>query len=661
MNLTYKAKNTLKITLSLIIVWISAHQIHAKESNEDKSGMNISKCSFEPDAPAVVIFDKGETRFVRTDNGFIIKHTRHKRVKIFDKSAFDQGEVVIPLYIGSDERENVRDIKGVTFYSEGGTIKQTHLDKKQIFEEPINKYWYQKKFALPQLKEGCVIEYSYSIESPFFFQLPDWDFQSTIPTIYSEYKVCMIPFYSYKYKAQGFSKFDVFNSSESRGLGRNFMGMEFNDMEYTFGLKNIPSFNDEVYISSKEDYIKKIDFQLAEINYPSGYTKKIMETWPKLAKDFLDYNEFGKYIKKTEKIGQKEFSHLINKTEKERVDAVLDYMKSNYKFNGYNSKYASKSLKEFKTEKTGNSANINLMAIGILKSLNIEAEPVLISTRSHGKVNESFPFADLFNYVIIHAKIDGKSKVLDATDAYCPNNMIPAKCSNGKGFIVVEGGEFWINIRNNAISYHSTTINYSLNDAENTITGNGHIKSTGNLSVRERKKFGDDISKISKELESKGLNLSDDVKIITDDKDDKNFNYTFSFEQSIEKIDDQIIFSPFFTLPEQENRFKQEKRELPIDIIYPQAESFQAIIEIPDGYKIEELPLPINRTTDKTSFTYKASVNDNKISITANYILKSATYPAKDYGKLKTLFNKVIQTMNQKILLTKEEEVVMNN
>lgn len=653
-----KMNRTKKCIAIVMLAIISVYTVKSQNKSEDDSGLNISKCSFEPDAPAVVIFDKGNTHFIRKDNGFVIQYKRHKRVKIFDKSAFNQGEVSIELYIGDNDREKVYDIKGVTYNLEGNSLIQANLEKDQIFEEPINKYWYKKKFAMPQIKEGCIIEYTYTMESPFFFQLPDWEFQSNIPTIYSEYKMAMIPFYTYKYIAQGFNEFDIFNKSENGSFERNFMGIKFQDLIYTFGLKNVPSFKDETYISSREDYIRKIDFQLAEINYPQGYSKKYMETWPKLANDYLRNPEFGKYINKTEKIGAKEFSHLTSLTEKERVDAILNYMKENYKFNGYNNKIVSKSFKEFTTEKTGNSANINLMALGFLRSVHIEAEPVLISTRNHGKVHESFPFAGLFNYVIIYAKVNGKIMVLDATDPYCPNNMIPAKCSNGKGFIVKEDSVLWVHIGNDAISYHSTTIEYTLNPDGNNFEGSGLVKSKGHLSVEDRAKYSNDVKKISKELESKGINTRDSIEIIEQKKDSKNFEYRFSFKQNIEKVDDQIVFSPFFNLPQQENPFTQEKRELPIDIVYPRAESFYAIIVIPEGYRVEELPLPVNTKSENTAFSYQAMINNkNKILITSNYVLKSATYPASDYDKLKILFNQVIQKMNQKILLVQENEV----
>ncbi|WP_066628283.1 DUF3857 domain-containing protein [Labilibacter marinus] len=628
--------------------------------NED-SGINLSKCDFESDAPAVIIFDKGQTDFYQDQDGFYINFQRTKRVKIFKESAFDQAEVSIDLYIGETDMEKVYDIKAVTYNLNGNKIETTHLDSRQIFKEPVNDYWYRKKFALPNIKEGCVIEYSYTIKTPFFMHLPDWEFQSDIPTMYSEYTVSMTPFYSYMYRAQGFSKFDVYENKK-KGSDRSFIGMNFRDMMYKFGMKNISSFKDESYISSREDYIKKIDFQLSEINYPSGYSKKYMTTWPELSKNLLESTNFGRYIDKSEKIGNKQFEHLLTKSDQEKIDAVLDYMKSNYKPNGYTNKWASKSIKEFNKEKTGNTANINLMALGILRGIGIEAEPIIISTRNHGKVSDRFPFSDLFNNVIIMATVDGKKKLFDATDGYCPNNMLPAMCYNGKGYLVKKDSETWIQIKNHNLSTISTTIKYSLDPENNTLSGFGVVRNSGHKSIHERKKYNKDPEKFKQSVLDKGLALKNDLSVKDANNESKVFQYKFDFESKVDNIDGQIIFSPFFKFPDQTNPFKQEKRELAIDLIYPTAEKYTAEIEIPEGYKIEHLPEPYAKNSENTQMAFKAhKTTGNKILITATISLKKPVYSASVYPELKRLFNNAIEKLNQKIVIVKEDVVAMQS
>jgi len=625
------------------------------QSSTDESGSetDIDKCDFEPDAPAVVLFDKGEVLFVRNEGGFDIKYTRHKRVKIFKEAAFDQGEIKIPLYIGENSLEVVEEISATTYFYDGKTFEKTELKPDQVYKEPINKYWYQKKFAMPNLKEGCIIDYTYTVISPFIFNLPDWDFQTNIPTIYSEYQTNMIPFYTYTYRAQGFNSFYVFENKERKELERQFMNITFSDMNYTFGMKNVPSFNDESFISSREDYIKKIDFQLSEINYPSGYSKKVLTTWPALAKDLMDHEDFGKYIKKSEKIGSKEFIHIQDKSEMDKIEYVLNYMKSNYKFNGTNNIWASKSIKEFTTQKTGNSANINLMALGILQSLGVNCKPVIISTRNHGKVYDNFPFTDSFNDVLILATNGEKTLILDATDPYCPTNIIPSYCCNGKGFIVDETDEQWANIYNSTPSRDFITMEYNFNPETGLLEGNAKVVSTGHIAISERKRYESKEEKFIDQYKSEGLSIKDKINITTEDNNSK-FEYNFDFTSNVDQIEDQIIISPLMKLPIQENPFKQKERDYSIDFIYPYIKGYQATIKLPEGYKVESLPLEFTRDNKNIAFSYRImKQDDNTLIISSNYQIKKPIYPASTYNELKLFYKTITETINQSIVISK--------
>jgi len=51
----------------------------------------------------------------------------------------------------------------------------------------VNEAYSQKKFAFPNVREGSIIEYKYTMVSPYIFQLDDWKFQYEIPVKWSEF------------------------------------------------------------------------------------------------------------------------------------------------------------------------------------------------------------------------------------------------------------------------------------------------------------------------------------------------------------------------------------------------------------------------------------------------------------------------------------------
>lgn len=645
------------LTLLLVTTWLSG----AVWAQEIKFGslrpfdVELKECSFEKDAPAVVLFDKGNSWFVQDQGGFILRFDRHIRIKIFDEAAFGKGEFKIDLYKGGEQREQVKDIEGFTFNVEGGQLKTVRLEDENIYKEDINEYWYMKKFAMPQVKEGSIIDVKYSVYSHYFEHFRDWEFQSDIPILYSEYKVNMIPFFSYRYRLQGATRFDNFKKYEKAGLDRRFAGIPFQDMVYEFGFENVASFKDESFISSRNDYIKKIDFQLSEINHTSGYSRKYMNTWPSLAKELLDHTDFGRYLKKAEKWGSKTLAHLADKPEEERLNAVLTYMKQNYNWNHYTGKQAQYSIKEFNEKLSGNIGNINLSAIGALRAVGLTAKPVIISTRDNGKVTNSFPYSNLFNYVLILVEVDNAIRLVDATQDLCPNNLIPSNCINGQGYIVEEDSENWVTIANAATSLEEVNLALSVNVEENLIEGVCRARSTGYAAVSERSEFYASREKFEEEIAKKGLKVD---KVEAQNLSDSSlpFKYNFEFTQSIDRIDEQLIFSPFANLVEKNNPFKQEERSLPVDLVYLRGKRLITTIQIPEGYKVDELPLPKKMSTDNVSFSYIAQVNNGLVQVVACYNFKKQTYPASDYKELKRFMNTVTSTINSKIILTRMDD-----
>lgn len=110
------------------------------------------------------------------------------------------------------------DIEAYTYNYENGQLNKTKLNTSNCHNEKINEYWVVKKFAMPNVKAGSIVEYKYKINSEYKFNLKDWEFQWKIPVVYSEYQVNMIPFYEYSYLLQGANKFD----SQTTGTGSVF-------------------------------------------------------------------------------------------------------------------------------------------------------------------------------------------------------------------------------------------------------------------------------------------------------------------------------------------------------------------------------------------------------------------------------------------------------
>ena len=136
------------------------------------------KHPIEADADAAILFREESTHFeYDQDRGFYIYTEIFERVKIYNAEGYDKATKIIGVYQGSQAKEEVNGIKGVTYNLRDGKIDETKLRKDGIFEEERSKYYEVVKFTMPDIQEGCVIEYKYFLKSPFISNINEISLQ----------------------------------------------------------------------------------------------------------------------------------------------------------------------------------------------------------------------------------------------------------------------------------------------------------------------------------------------------------------------------------------------------------------------------------------------------------------------------------------------------
>ncbi len=642
--------------VSVFIVNLSAQVTSLEFGKISKEDFDYNACPQDKSAEAVVFYDLGNSYFSRADDGFDVVYERATRIKILRDGGLKWSNVEIPYYREGNIFEEVYDIKAFTYNIENGMIVKTPLDLSNCQVEKVNEYWNLKKFAMPAVKEGSVIEYQYKIRSQRIFNLRDWEFQWKIPVIYSKYNVKMIPFYQYTWILQGANKFDSHTSKVDEGIEQQFGPVKYKDMIHEFVMKNLPAFNDEEFITTKNDYIIKLEFQLSKVTQTSGFSKDIMTTWPALVKDLLDEDDFGGYISKTQKMTSKIFDlkGFTEVTDSRKLDSVVNFVKNNYRWDNIYGKFASKSPRNFINDKFGNDADLNLFAIGLLKGLGINAFPIIISTRDHGKIKTDYPFSSSFNYVLIAAEIDGKIVISDATERLITSDKIPVNCKNGIGLMVQKDKVNWVNIQ----SIHPSTISrqISIRLTDSTQIAKVEVNATDYDALDYRQEFGINIQDIKKHLLEKSYNPADSA-ISVDDNATKDKKYILHFQtvNDPEKINGKIYISPFLNEVISENPLKQQTRTYPIDLIYPVKRNYFVEIEIPKGYKVDYLPESLKINNDQFQLFYSVGTDETgKILLSFNFYFKKPVYEADQYTKIKYYFNEVVNKGSEKIVLVKE-------
>lgn len=632
--------------------------------------INLKYYPKDPLAEAVVLFDIGDSRFTDTpDYEYNIEFTRIRRVKVFTNAGVKYAEVAIPFYVDvNGKSETVKSLEAYCYNWENGQLNRYSLDPTTVFTEKVNDRWSRRKFVVPNVKPGSVIEYKYVLESPFLFNLPVWRFQDHIPTIFSKCVVRMIPFYEYTFIVQGTNRFDSqtqVRDSQQRTWGTleraNYgldvgYGLRFQDLINTYVMKDVPAFRDESYITSDEDYLIKLDFQLSKLIPPNGRNTEIISTWPKLVQDMIKEDHFGKYIKSAGKSASKILESkkdISGGSQTEKSKALINYVKTAFKYENNGSIYCSKSPREFLDQKKGNSAEINLFLVALLKEAGIDASPVILSTRDHGRLIVNYPFLHYFNHVIVQVTADGQEFLCDATDNYSGYDRIPSNCINDKGLIIQEGDVRWANLNRdyNSIDNKSVTLEIlpeSLKAALKMV-----IEAKEFDASWYRNKFSNDTSGLKEYFTKKGIETIN--KITSSNFESNDLPYTIACEgtSDIEQLNDKLIISPYLEFYSKENTLTQDTRNYPVDLTYSNTESYNCEIKIPDGYKVLTLPEGFSLDNDLVKIRTNYVVSGNKINISSEYGFKKAVYPPSDYRNIKSYFDIIAKKFNEQIVLVK--------
>lgn len=611
-------------------------------------------------AEAVFLFDIGRSYFeFDTETGNTYLHfTRRFKIKILSKAGFDWANVEIPLRKSGGKSDELQVVNALTYTMENGLVRKTRLDKRSVFKEDRNRYFTVMKFAMPDVQVGSVIEVQYSVKSPFMFFFKNWEFQKSIPVLHSEYTAAMVPFFNYSYLLQGRNKFDEQFTTQSLGE-RTIGGIKFRDLQYTFVMKNLAAFRSEPFITCPDDYVIKLNFQLCEYISPECNKTNYLTTWPKFCNNMMSEEFFGGRIKDAESKSKGLLKGVtLPDSAVARARTVYDWVVSSMHWNGDYDKYSDTKVSTLLKSRTGSTADINLLLIGMLRGAGLEAFPVMVSTRDHGKFKVDYPFDFFFNYVIAAVWADGRLHYLDATEPTIGFGNVPSRCINEKGFLIKNKKEFdWVSLNEGKVSMESYTIQLEPVPGADSTDCRVQLRANGHYAMAYRSEYQSDRNDLSKSFLGPDLSLTEPYVLTNEQKPDLPFKVEFKAKARQLGEDGVIWVKPFMGLAGMGTPFKNPTREYPIDLIYRQGKRFFVTVKIPDGYELA--PMQQLSTIDDENFrmTFEASMEGtNTLAIRASYEFKKDVYGASTYERMKNYFRQMDQVFNQSISVVRKTQ-----
>jgi hypothetical protein len=604
----------------------SAAQTKATFGKVSLAELQMKSYDRDTTAAAVILSDVGSL------NSFSFEFSRHIRVKILSKSGLDWGNWVFRTPSKSDFDVQVFNLVN------GQVVKEKVEDGSIYKEEIVDGYDVYKVFA-PHVTVGSVIDVSYKhLGIPY-----EWRFQERIPVVYSEISIPNSPYYSFSKTFYGFESIKAVSPDEWQAT-------------------NMPAFKVEPHLNHFSNYLTKFEFQLETITYRGNIVFEISTTWRKVIERLQRLPRFGETLSGAAFLNDfaKETKQK-NLTTEQKIDAAYQYIKQNIKWNGHKTIFCSSGLRnQFVNEHTGNSADINLLLVALLNRIDIEAYPVVLSTRENGLIVQHSPSINKLNYVVAFVRHGGLEVLLDAAWEEGIPGILPTFCLNGHGLLVKKDNEQWIplnkthkEIKRQYVEMDITPDKAATAKVTQEWKGYGYVNWSDSFRAHNR-----DTAIHRYDLETKNPDLDFlSYAIRKNDAGKLTSSEVIGVNCTSQVVDvgDGFILNPFILFDYTNNIFKSDSRKYPLDLQCPKEYVTTIIVKHPSGFVPRSLPesLKLSSPDGSATFTYFATAANGGLQFKAILNLNRYIYTETEYAELRQFFSEVARKVSTPVEMIK--------
>lgn len=610
---------------------------------------DLAMTSFPADtnARAVVLYDYGELSIDQHDQPVLF---RHRRIKILSENAYDRwGTVTIPYWEGGQEVSHIE--ASTTVLAPDGSESHFYLDPASIFDEKVTGKYHRKKFTLPGLTPGCVIEYRYRVTPSL---IRDWRFQCDEPTVWSEFRMERYKTLEYTMIQQAIAGFDVNETRDIPDLAQPFRSR----VAHRWALGNTPALRREPFMTTPEDYWATLRFQVTRYMDSERQMHEILGTWEKLVGDLLGSESFGAWLKPPGALSRQARDLARGVTDPAEVmRRVHACLRSAMTWTGEYSVVSGGTPEQAVKTQRGNSAAFGLLLTGMLREAGLEANPVLISTRDNGRPVDVFPLARQFNHVLAHVQVGTREYLLDATDSLRTWDLLPYEALNGSGFLVSRDDPGWVDIASPRTPADTVRVDAVL-AADGTITGRLEARERGYRALESRHDLRD--KKEKDHIRERWLSGFADARLDSftvanrDSLDAPLLTRVwFSAVGQAQAAGNRLYLNPVLFGRLKQNPLTLPTRTFPVDFGYGSASSYVLSLTLPEGFRVEERPADLRLTVGREAaqFVRTVQAEGNTLILVVNREIRQPVFQPAEYRGLRDYYNKLVTALGEQVVL----------
>lgn len=583
--------------LKFILILISTQGLLAQKGPVEFGDVSIEDFNIKTTEPSVVLFNKGE--FVYPD------YKRHIRIKINSKEAFNLwGNFKLDNELG-----RILSIKAATYFLEDGKIVTTKVENEAILDD--RKHSNEKNVILPNLREGCIVELAFKTTLPG--AIPYWTIQTDARVLWSEFQLASPILLTYSVRGNiRPALVDLHYKSSSRWI-----------------FKNVPAHKVEPLMPP---YLK---------NYARLEFWEHTSTWQEISQKYRDAYFIEKKKFPSRNLKNTTARLTANLTDPvEKAKAIRDFVMNNTSW----------------VEEFGPSANVNELMFNMLEFADLSPSLVMLSTKQNGPIDKALATEDQFNYLLCHLTVGAKNYFLDATNRYLPFGTVPTSCLNTTGFLIDKYSFRWIDVTQ--INPSQTLIRARLSVGEQqSLSGKIVVVLTGYAAYAKAQKDEEEVEKTHAKFVVPNSVLLDSTAVEHTKNDNIRLTeiYNGSIGNNVVESGDKIFVSPWIVENDDEDAWKDQDRQLPIDLSVSAEKSVVVTLAIPTGYKVEAVPQDRKFVIQDKSITcsFKTTYNDKFVVVSYHYTNTRTLFDPKEYQQLREFNNLILARRAEQIIFTR--------
>lgn len=370
----------------------------------------------------------------------------------------------------------------------------------------------------------------------------------------------------------------------------------------------------------------------------------------------MENDDFGEQLKKQNLVKELLPTEIKALPTMEKAAAILKFVQKNYTWNKEDDVFTDKGIRNLISSKTGNTAEINLLLTMLLRSADIDADPVVLSTVKRGVLLSYSPSIAQLNYVLASFEDEGKFYLLDGTVKQSEINMIAPKALNYYGLVVGKKEMKQINIFYPDTSKTLLTVDAKMSP-DGTFEGHFSDRDTKLYAMVVNENYLENKEDYTKTYKDKYKFSLTNLKHGLQENNDFETSFDFTSDTFVDVIGNKLVFNPLLFLYSQNHDFNQkEPRKAPLEFYSAYDKIKKVTITLPEGYVFENVPKSKKFRTEDSAlqYTYLVTQAGNKLTVESIVNVDDSVFPKEYYPAFTQIFDNIAKQEAQVVTAVKK-------